>query len=390
MAGELVAAGCLLIVLLGLAVERVAVSSLRRRIPVRIVVTGMRGKSSVTRLIAAGLRAGDHRVVYKTTGSAAVLGDPYGGEHGVRRWGGANPLEQRSILLAAVRWHATMLVAESMSIRPESLKAELRSILVPQVVAITNVGADHIADQPEPLAALAHAIPEGASVFCPSALKDALFAERDDLTWLHGVETRDTGRSAVSSRPPVYEWPENVALALAVCDAVGVPADIARRGMERTIPDIGALSAWTIRLRGAPWVAVNAFAANDPESTMATLRTARELWAAAGTRSIGLLNLRRDRGDRTQQWRDELRRTDYGFDRLCVVGDVPRLSLRRLGRQYGHRLVVIAERDPDRLMAAIARLEPMGGFLFGFGNIGGLGLRLVRRWSHMGEESRDA
>ena len=35
----------------------------RRRIPVRVHVNGSRGKSSVTRLIAAGLRAGEFGVL---------------------------------------------------------------------------------------------------------------------------------------------------------------------------------------------------------------------------------------------------------------------------------------------------------------------------------------
>ena len=39
-------------------------------IPIRIHVNGTRGKSSVTRLIAAGLRAGGKRTFAKTTGTA--------------------------------------------------------------------------------------------------------------------------------------------------------------------------------------------------------------------------------------------------------------------------------------------------------------------------------
>ena len=39
-------------------------------IPLRIHVNGTRGKSSVTRLIAAGLRAGGLRTFAKTTGTA--------------------------------------------------------------------------------------------------------------------------------------------------------------------------------------------------------------------------------------------------------------------------------------------------------------------------------
>ncbi len=43
------------VLLVGLAVERYLHARARRRIPIRVHVNGIRGKSSVTRLIAAGL-----------------------------------------------------------------------------------------------------------------------------------------------------------------------------------------------------------------------------------------------------------------------------------------------------------------------------------------------
>ena len=47
-------------------------------IPIRIHVNGTRGKSSVTRLIAAGLRAGGKRTFAKTTGTAPRVIDSKG------------------------------------------------------------------------------------------------------------------------------------------------------------------------------------------------------------------------------------------------------------------------------------------------------------------------
>ena len=51
-----------------------------RAVPVRIHVGGTRGKSTTTRLIAAGLRAGGRRVLAKTTGSQPRLILPDGSE----------------------------------------------------------------------------------------------------------------------------------------------------------------------------------------------------------------------------------------------------------------------------------------------------------------------
>ena len=58
-----------------------------RAIPIRVHVNGTRGKSSVTRLIAAGLRAGGVRAVAKTTGSAARYIRADGSEEPVVRAG---------------------------------------------------------------------------------------------------------------------------------------------------------------------------------------------------------------------------------------------------------------------------------------------------------------
>ncbi len=55
------------------------------RIPIRIHVNGTRGKSSVTRLIAAGLRAGGIRTCAKTTGTLPRMIMPDGTEYPVFR-----------------------------------------------------------------------------------------------------------------------------------------------------------------------------------------------------------------------------------------------------------------------------------------------------------------
>ena len=54
-------------------------------IPIRIHVNGSRGKSSVTRLIAAGLRAGGIKTLAKTTGSAPRIIDESGKAHIIHR-----------------------------------------------------------------------------------------------------------------------------------------------------------------------------------------------------------------------------------------------------------------------------------------------------------------
>src|SRR5437867_10070437 len=80
------------------------------RIPLRIHVNGTRGKSSVTRLIAGGLRASGRRVFAKTTGTMARMIRADGSEVNVYRAGSPNLIEQTRIVRRAVEDGAEVLV----------------------------------------------------------------------------------------------------------------------------------------------------------------------------------------------------------------------------------------------------------------------------------------
>src|SRR5690625_6828743 len=76
----------ILAVLLALGVmETLLHRRILRRLPVRVHVNGTRGKTSVVRLIAAGLRGGGKRVCSKTTGSFAAVTGPDGEDYPLDR-----------------------------------------------------------------------------------------------------------------------------------------------------------------------------------------------------------------------------------------------------------------------------------------------------------------
>ena len=81
------------------------------RIPPRVLVNGIRGKSSITRLCAGALRGGGLVTAAKTTGTAARFIHPYAHEEPVyRKFDIANVVEQIGIvrraagLPARTRW----------------------------------------------------------------------------------------------------------------------------------------------------------------------------------------------------------------------------------------------------------------------------------------------
>ncbi|MDH4198625.1 MAG: Mur ligase family protein, partial [Candidatus Aminicenantes bacterium] len=160
------------LILIYLWLERLGLERDRRRVPRRVCVTGSRGKSSVTRLIAAALREDGEVVLAKTTGSKPVLILPDGTEREIRRAGAPSLLEQKHLLRLASRLGARTLVAEMMSIRPESLEVESRRIFKAGLVAVTNVRLDHLdlmgSTRAAVASSLAAAFPEAGEVLFPA------------------------------------------------------------------------------------------------------------------------------------------------------------------------------------------------------------------------------
>ena len=93
-AGEMAGIEVLVGLTSALAVAGAAELAVHRRrlrsIPIRVHVNGTRGKSSVTRLIAAGLRQGGIRTCAKTTGTLARMILPDATELPIYRPAGPN------------------------------------------------------------------------------------------------------------------------------------------------------------------------------------------------------------------------------------------------------------------------------------------------------------
>jgi len=114
------------------------------RIPIRIHVNGTRGKSSVVRLIAGGLREGGVVTCAKTTGTLARMILPDASEYQVFRPAGANVIEQVRIVSAAASYGAQAIVAECMALQPQlQWLCESRFLKATHGV-ITNARADHL------------------------------------------------------------------------------------------------------------------------------------------------------------------------------------------------------------------------------------------------------
>ncbi len=373
-----------------------------------MAVTGTRGKSGVTRLVAAGLRESGVRVLAKTTGSKPVLIFPDGSEKEILRAGPASIREQIRLIRLAAATGADTLVSEMMSIGAECLAAESRRILRPGTLALTNVRLDHLDEmgrrKDDIARSLASAFPERADIFIPKEEIYPVFEEAAARTAsrLHPVAPlAEVAGPRAGPHSSFGEFEPNVRLALAVLASLGVERETAERGVAGASPDFGGLRAWRGRFGDPPRpaVCVSAFAANDPESSAsALLKISREFpphrrdeggnSQPASRLWVGLLSLREDRGDRTLQW---VRAAGEGFfrdfARVVLLGPPARAALRKIRNSLlpvGTVFSVYDGLSPEVLMNCVMSAAPGEPVVIGLGNIVGPGERLVRYWNEKG------
>jgi poly-gamma-glutamate synthase PgsB/CapB len=372
-----------------LVLERLRLDHHRKAIPLTITVTGTRGKTTVARLLASVLRESGQRVLAKTTGSEPVLILPDGTERKIRRRGRPSIIEQKHVVRLAAQLGVDAAVVEVMSIHPENHLVEGQKLLKPDLVLATNFRVDHSAALGETREAVATTlaldVPPGARAFVPQ--RESLPAFRAAVQERGGelIEVRPG-----SASPQVGRFGANRDLVYATARALGIGDRTIGEGIDRARGDIGALGVWRYRLGDveASCYLVNAFAANDPESTMLIHDDVMAALGVNPKRCVGLLSLRPDRGDRTLQWLGALQGGFLErFNRLYVLGLHARALVWRLRRvDDAARVEVLhATRPAEITRAAASGTGEAGGAVFGFGNMGGVGEAVVAHWREAGE-----
>jgi poly-gamma-glutamate synthase PgsB/CapB len=357
----------------------------RRRVPVRIHVNGSRGKSSVTRLIAAGLQAGGVRTCAKTTGSAARFIHVDGAESPVVRIGPPNIREQLGVFRRAASEGARALVLECMAVRPDLQIVCERNIVASTHGVITNVRPDHLEVQgpglDEVARSLSGTVPRDGRLHTSEEVYAGYLGEvaARRRSGFHPTNPGDVSREELAGFAYV-EFAENVSLALDVCAAVGVDRTAALRGMQGVRPDVGALGRIQADVDGRRITFVNAFAANDPDST-ARIWRALDLHADP-ERAVVLYN---NRSDRMRRARDlaplfggQIVAASYVLAGEST-GPLADLIARRVPRD---RIVDLGGRGAAEVWARTAALCRDGTTVIGVGNIGGLGMQLLAHLGH--------
>tara|TARA_Y100000814_G_C12329074_1_gene400776 strand:+ start:139 stop:1311 length:1173 start_codon:yes stop_codon:yes gene_type:complete len=243
------------------------------KIPIRIHVNGTRGKSSVTRLIAAGLRAGGLNTFAKTTGSTPRIINNLGNDVELHRLRSASIGEQIKLIRYFSKYKPDILVMECMAVNPQYQWISEHKIVKSTIGVITNVRPDHLDEMGTTLKDIAlsmsNTIPFNSKVFTSDEkCYDILNNVAKNRGTILELPEKNSFDKKILSQMNFIEHPENIELALKVCEFAGVNKDVALGGMIKAKPDPGALFVWDIIFKKNKNKFVSAFAANDPSSTM--------------------------------------------------------------------------------------------------------------------------
>ena len=356
----------------------------RRAIGLRIHVNGTRGKSSVSRLIGAGLRAAGIRTMVKTTGSAARLIFEDGGEHPIARPGPPRVIEQIRMFRVAASRRADAMVIECMALQPYLQFLSERKLVRAHIAVITNVRADHLdvmgPDVDGVALALAGVVPAGGTLVTRSSPYDAFFRKvcAESGAALRLVGDEDVARITPEelSRFSYIEHAENIAVALAACEAAGADRRVALEGMFAVRPDLGALRVFRGQAPNGAWTFADAFAANDPDSSAILWEMLNERYAGQARRIL-VVNCRADRLDRSRQI-GEMMTTRVRADLYVLVGAETRMALRpaeEAGLEAGKVLAMEGASSQEVFTRLIEAVEG-ATLIVGMGNIKGIGEEL--------------
>jgi poly-gamma-glutamate synthase PgsB/CapB len=359
---------CLLMLLLGLAEQREHSRTLRS-IPHRVLVNGIRGKSSITRLCAGALRGGGLVTVAKTTGTAARFIHPDGGEEPVyRKFGIANIVEQIGIVRRAAAYRPDALVIECMAVMPELQESNQTKLIKSTIGVLCNVREDHLAEMGPTLddvaRSLSRSMPFGGV---------CVTAEQERLAVLRAEAARRNCRLIVVDPESVsdvemsrFKWitfKDNVAIALEVAGLLGVNRGLALQGMWDAAPDPGVLRVDSYRIGVGVLHFANVFAANDPASTMLNIARLTSQGLIHEPLRV-VINCRADRVERNRQMGELIERLNPS--RVVLIGEltrsarsvVPTSLLDRVidlpGRHSGEQIVRHLVRGRTRTASAVA------------------------------------
>lgn len=356
-------------------------------IPLRIHVNGTRGKSSVTRLVAAGLRAGGVRTFAKTTGTAPRVIDADGKDRIIHRLRLPSIGEQVRLLRYFAGEKPDAVVMECMAVQPQYQWIAEHQMVKSHIGVITNVRPDHLEEmgptEDDVAYSLSNTIPIGGIFITGEDQKPELLksiSKQNKSKFIRSDETSITKKELESFS--YLEHPSNIAVALDVCKQAGVERGIALAGMHKVQPDVGALIVWTLSSGEKIFKFINGMAANDPVSTLQIWKVISDRYSS-DKESCVFFNSRDDRPVRTKQM-IELTLKDIKPKNFIIRGD----KVDNLIGKFSHyspstNVQTLSLNESIKSSIALIKKLPNNTLIYAIGNQVGVGQTLLESISEL-------
>ena len=302
-----------------------------KKIPIRVNVNGIRGKSTATRMISSVLAHAGYKNIGKTTGTSPrmIFGTSKSEKEIIRSPRGVSIGEQISVINEAAHKGVDSLVCECMAVNPEYQFIYQNKMIKANIGVIVNVMEDHL----EEMGPTTKEIAQAFTSTIPYNGK--LIINKGEYTnFFKKVAKKRNTEVFVADESEIPEgylekfnyviFPNNIAIPLAFAKAMGISKEVALDAMLDANPDPGALVVDRYVVEGNETVIVNAFAANDPRSTLEIWDVVKEqdYKKQMKRKPLVLFNGRGDRADRTEQFaKDCIPYIEEDID-LVVMGSI--------------------------------------------------------------------
>tara|TARA_B100001996_G_C18647593_1_gene588052 strand:- start:328 stop:1506 length:1179 start_codon:yes stop_codon:yes gene_type:complete len=313
----------ILLVTFGIIEFQIHLQSLNN-IPLRIHVNGTRGKSSVTRLIAAGLREAGIKTYAKVTGTSPRVIDNKGIDRIIHRLRLPSIGEQVRLMRFFAKEKPSAVVMECMAVQPQYQWIAEHQMIKAHIGVITNVRPDHLEEmgptENDVAMSLCNTVPINSTLITGESDKPEILkkvAKNNNTAFIKSDEK--SIKKEELNRFTYIEHPSNIAVALDACKLAGVKRSVALDGMQKVRPDSGALIFWELFKENKMIKFVNGMAANDPVSTLQIWYQISERFQTQ-THTCIFFNSRDDRPDRTRQM-IELTMNDIKPNYFIIRGD---------------------------------------------------------------------
>lgn len=332
-------------------------------VPIRILVNGTRGKTTLARLLVASLNVQGIRTMGRTTGSEATIIYPDGSVKPIVRKRRARVYELvpffREVSLESSRGVSSGLgpvqcvVVECMALQAENQVAFRDWLVRPTHVFITNTYVDHVPEmgptRESSAQVLGLSVPKGASLYVSDSFYDGL-----DAKVVHVCEE-------VPIEDPLIH-PSCMAMAWAFLKDMGFGIETLQAGVSAFVPDKGLLEPFPLRGGG---VFVPSFSVNDETCMEETIRK----WSSScGGKVNVVFNSRKDREQRILLFKNVMSRVCDLVDDVLVIGDYPKKVAFYIG--YG-AVSCSVEEVFDKVSSSSSAV------FVGLGNIKGAGEELI-------------